>query len=226
MSSVHPPADAGDIGGALSQAEPEPPVAAQLFGAQIEIARRFTADLSRLGEKLGLIGPTEPSRIWSRHVVNSALIAPLIRANARVLDVGSGAGLPGLVLAIARPDATFQLMEPMERRVDWLRAEIDRLELSNVTVHRARADGTPQGFAADQLTARAVSSLSKLLPLVAPLVRPGGELLLMKGASVDAEQSTAAAIIRRLGLVDVEVLTLGLEAEQDPTRVFSAVVPS
>ena len=105
-----------------SEREPEPAIAAELFGDRIELARAFTDDLARRGEELGLIGPLELPRLWTRHVVNSGLVAPLIRPGALVGDIGSGAGLPGLPLAIARPDARFVLIEPMERRTDWLRS--------------------------------------------------------------------------------------------------------
>src|SRR6478609_2999950 len=119
--------------------EVEPAVAAELFGDRIEIARAFAANLARHGEELGLIGPLELPRLWTRHILNSALVAPLLRPG-RVGDVGSGAGLPGLVLAIMRPDVTFTLIEPMERRVAWLRRQADELELANVEVVRARAE--------------------------------------------------------------------------------------
>ncbi len=107
--------------------EVEPAAAAALFGDRLELARSFTNELARRGEELGLIGPLELPRLWTRHILNSALLAPLLEARGRVADVGSGAGLPGLVLAIARPDVHFTLIEPMERRVDWLNAEVERL---------------------------------------------------------------------------------------------------
>ena len=119
--------------------ETEPAAASTLFGPRIDRARQFTADLAARGEELGLIGPLEMPRLWTRHILNSALLAPLIKPG-RVGDIGSGAGLPGLVLAIARPDAQFILIEPMERRVDWLRRESEALELDNVEVVRARAE--------------------------------------------------------------------------------------
>ncbi|HTN56793.1 MAG TPA: RsmG family class I SAM-dependent methyltransferase, partial [Protaetiibacter sp.] len=128
----------------MSELEAEPAIAASLFGDRIELARQFTADLAREGETRGLIGPLEPPRLWSRHVVNSALVAPLLRSG-RVGDVGSGAGLPGLVLAIARPDVALVLIEPMERRVDWLTEEADALGLDNVEVVRARAEDAQLG---------------------------------------------------------------------------------
>lgn len=208
----------------MSELEAEPAVAASLFGDHIELARRFTADLAREGETRGLIGPLELPRLWSRHVVNSALVAPLLRPG-RVGDVGSGAGLPGLVLAIARPDVDLVLIEPMERRVDWLTEEADALGLDNVEVVRARAEEAQLGEPLDQVTARAVSALSKLLPLTAPLLRPGGEFIVMKGARVDEEIAAAQKVIRKLGLQNVAVEILGEGIVPDPTRVFRATRP-
>ena len=204
--------------------EAEPAGAAPLFGGQIEVARSFTNELARRGEELGLIGPLELPRLWTRHILNSALLAPLLEAPGRVADVGSGAGLPGLVLAIARPDVEFVLIEPMERRTDWLRAESDRLGLQNVTVLRGRAEDVADDVVVDQVTARAVSALSKLIPLTAPLVRSGGQLILMKGARVDEEIEKARKVILRKRLSDVEVLELGEGVVDETTRVFRATV--
>ena len=162
-------------------------------------------------------------RLWTRHILNSALLAPLIKPG-RVGDIGSGAGLPGLVLAIARPDAQFILIEPMERRVDWLRRESEALELDNVEVVRARAEEAKLSPWLDQATARAVSALSKLIPLTVPLVRSGGELLFLKGASIEAEIESASKVIRRERLTDVEVLILGEGVVAEVTRVFRATV--
>jgi 16S rRNA (guanine527-N7)-methyltransferase len=201
--------------------EAEPVTAKALFGDRIGRARQFTADLAARGEELGLIGPLEIPRLWTRHVLNSALLAPLIRPG-RVGDIGSGAGLPGLVLAIACPDTQFILIEPMERRVDWLRRESEALELDNVDVVRARAEESKLSPRLDQATARAVSALSKLIPLTVPLVRSRGELLFLKGASVDVEVEAAAKVIRRVRLANVEVLRLGEGTEV--TRVFRATV--
>ena len=146
---------------APSAGESEPAVAAELFGDRIDVARSFTAELVARGEELGLIGPLEPPRIWTRHVLNCALLAPLLRPGV-VGDVGSGAGLPGLVLAIARPDVEFVLIEPMERRVDWLTSEVERLGLTNTTVVRARAEEARLTRPLDQVTARAVIGMSLL----------------------------------------------------------------
>ncbi|MBN9140357.1 MAG: 16S rRNA (guanine(527)-N(7))-methyltransferase RsmG [Micrococcales bacterium] len=208
----------------MSGLEAEPAAAASLFGDRIELARRFTDDLAREGELRGLIGPLELPRLWSRHVLNSALLAPLLQPG-RVGDVGSGAGLPGLVLAIARPDAHLVLIEPMERRVDWLLEESLALGLDNVSVVRARAEDVRLDVPLDQVTARAVSALSKLLPLTAPLVRSGGEFVFMKGARVDDEIVAAEKVIRRLGLRNVMTQVLGEGVVPEPTRVFRATRP-
>jgi len=204
-------------------AEPEPPAAAGLFGDRIDLARSFTAELAARGEELGLIGPLEPPRLWTRHILNCALVAPLLRPGS-VGDIGSGAGLPGLVLAIARPDVDLVLIEPMERRVEWLSAETLRLGLSNVTVVRARAEDARLPQPLDQVTARAVSALKTLIPLTAPLVRSGGELLFMKGARVQDELTAAAKAVRTARLRDVEVLVLGRGIVPEETRVFRATV--
>jgi 16S rRNA (guanine527-N7)-methyltransferase len=203
--------------------EQEPAVAQELFGAQIDVVREFTAQLGERGEELGLIGPLEPLRLWTRHVINSVLIAPLLRPGV-VGDIGTGAGLPGLVLAIARPDVDFVLIEPMERRVAWLEEQVAHLSLSNVTVRRARAEDVAQEFTLDQVTARAVSAFSKLIPLTVPLVRTGGELVFMKGVNAEREVEAASKAIRKYHLEDVEVLTLGTGQVDEVTRAIRARV--
>ena len=201
--------------------EQEPAVAGSMFGKRIPIAREFAAQLGSRGEELGLIGPLEPPRLWTRHIINSALVAPLLKAGL-VGDIGTGAGLPGLVLAIARPDVEFVLIEPMERRVDWLDEQIQHLGLDNVRVRRARAEDVSREFALDQVTARAVSAFSKLIPLTVPLVKTGGELVLMKGANAEREVEAASKAIRKHHLEDVEVITLGSGQVNEVTRVIRA----
>lgn len=203
--------------------EPEPSVAVDLFGGRIELARAFAEALADQGEERGLIGPLEPARLWTRHLLNCAIVAPLLRPGV-VGDVGSGAGLPGLVLAIARPDVDFVLIEPMERRVAWLEEQVGALGLGNATVVRARGEEAKLPRPLDQVTARAVSALRKLLPLTAPLLRPGGELLLMKGAGAQAEVDAAQKELRRYRVHDVEVLTLGEGVLDEVTRVIRATV--
>lgn len=193
-----------------------------MFGDQLAVARQFTANLAQYGEELGLIGPLELPRLWSRHILNCGIVAPLL--NGRVGDVGSGAGLPGLVLAIARPDVEFVLIEPMERRTAWLNDQVAALDLKNVTVVRDRAEDVRRDVLLDQVTARAVSALKKLIPMTAPLVRPGGELVLMKGAGATAEIEAAAKQIRAFKLHNVEVLTLGEGILDEVTRVVRATV--
>lgn len=206
----------------IPEYEAEPAQAAQVFGDQLALARQFTANLAQYGEELGLIGPLELPRLWSRHILNCGIVAPLL--HGRVGDVGSGAGLPGLVLAIARPDVEFVLIEPMERRTAWLNDQVDVLGLKNVTVVRDRAEDVRRDILLDQVTARAVSALKKLIPMTAPLVRPGGELVLMKGAGAAAEIEAASKQIRAFKLTNVEVLTLGEGVLDDVTRVVRATV--
>ncbi len=204
--------------------EAEPESAEQIFGESIEVARQFTRNLAELGEELGLIGPLELPRLWTRHVLNCAIMAPLLTADGVVGDVGSGAGLPGLVLAIARPDVQLVLIEPMERRTAWLNSQVAELGLDNVTVLRERAEDVRIGEGFDQVTARAVSALKTLIPLTVPLVRSGGEIVVMKGKSAEAEVEAAAKQIRTYRLQNVEVLTLGEGILTEVTRVVRATV--
>ncbi|HLP22689.1 MAG TPA: 16S rRNA (guanine(527)-N(7))-methyltransferase RsmG [Microbacteriaceae bacterium] len=209
----------------MTEREPEPEVTQELFSDEVALrrVRHFVAQLAEQGETRGLIGPLELPRIWSRHILNSALLAPLVRPG-RVGDVGTGAGLPGLVLAIARPDAEFVLIEPMARRVEWLEEQVSELGLDNVTVVRGRAEDTLEFRALDQVTARAVSALRTLIPLTARLVRPGGELLLLKGAAVETEIEAARKVIAKWKLENIRVEQLGLDIDVEPTRVFRADV--
>ncbi|MCL2532608.1 MAG: 16S rRNA (guanine(527)-N(7))-methyltransferase RsmG [Nocardiaceae bacterium] len=203
--------------------EAEPVAAAALFGDRIDLARRFTAALAEHGEERGLIGPLEPARLWTRHVLNCAVVAPLLRPG-RVGDVGSGAGLPGLVLAIARPDVSFTLIEPMERRVAWLEEQVAALGLTNVEVIRARGEEVRLETPLDQVTARAVSALRKLLPFTAPLLRKGGELVLLKGAGAQAEIDAATKELRKYRVENPEVIVLGEGTLAEVTRVIRATV--
>ncbi|WP_314430186.1 16S rRNA (guanine(527)-N(7))-methyltransferase RsmG [Microbacterium lacticum] len=202
--------------------ETEPTEASAVFGENLERARRFTAALGEHGEERGLIGPLEPARLWSRHILNSAVAAPLFASGARVGDVGSGAGLPGIVLAIARPDVQWVLIEPMERRVTWLQEQKDALGLDNVEIVRARGEEWTEGAVLDAVTARAVSALKTLIPLTAPLVRVGGELVLFKGANAANEIDAAAKQIRKYGLDDIRVEVVGDGVIAEPTRVVRA----
>ncbi len=190
--------------------EAEPPAAAQLFGDRLVLAQRYVEALADAGVVRGLIGPRERSRLWSRHVLNSAVLAPLVPGGARVVDVGTGAGLPGIPLAIARPDCTVDLVEPLERRTVFLSEVVESLGLTNCRVVRGRADevvATVGG--ADVVTSRAVAPLGKLAGWSVPLARAGGQVLALKGASAAGEILRDAAALRRLGLTEVEVVTVG-----------------
>jgi 16S rRNA (guanine527-N7)-methyltransferase len=204
------------------EVELEPPAAVELFGDRVQLARAFAEALGRHGEERGLIGPLEPPRLWTRHILNCAIAAPLLRPG-RVGDVGSGGGLPGLVLAIARPDVSFTLIEPMERRTTWLHEQVEALGLANVEVLRARAEEAPK-YVFDQVTARAVSAFRKLVPLTAPLLRLGGELVLLKGAGAQAEIDAATKELRKHRVHDVEVIVLGEGLLAEVTRVIRATV--
>ena len=204
--------------------EAEPAGAEFIFGASIAVARQFTKNLANFGEELGLIGPLELPRLWTRHVLNCAIMAPLLSADGVVGDVGSGAGLPGLVLAIARPDVELVLIEPMERRVAWLNSQVSELGLDNVTVLRKRAEDVLIGAGFDQVTARAVSAFKTLIPLTVPLVRSGGELVVMKGKGAEAEVEAASRQIKSYRLHNVEILTLGEGVLTEVTRVVRATV--
>lgn len=208
------------------EVELEPDAAAEIAGAQIDVLRAFANDLGARGELLGLIGPLEAPRLWTRHLLNSAVLAPLIHSGGRVADIGTGGGMPGLVLAIVRPDADFVLIEPMERRCAWLTEQVERLALQNVEIKRGRAEEFHGAFEVDQVTARAVTALRKLVPLAAPLLRDGGELLLLKGASVHEEIDAAEKLLRKYRVSDVRVEELGVGLLAETTRVLRASVRS
>ena len=197
--------------------EKEPIEAKAIFGDRIELARAYAAALARDSDTLGLLGPRELSILWSRHILNSAVVAELVPAGASVADVGSGAGLPGIPMAIAQPNAHFTLIEPMERRSDWLIAVIEELGLTNVTVKRARAEEVGDVF--DIVTARAVSALPKLLRLTVDLTRSGGEILALKGSKAAEEVAEAQKLSKKLKLASFEILTVGAEHLADPTTV-------
>jgi 16S rRNA (guanine527-N7)-methyltransferase len=208
----------------VTEIEQEPAAAAAIFGDRIGLARAFAAALGEHGEERGLIGPLEPPRLWTRHILNSAVAAPLFAPDSRVGDVGSGAGLPGLVLAIARPDVNWVLIEPMERRVAWLNEQVAGLGLTNVEVVRARAEDAKIDPKLDAVTARAVSALRTLVPIIAPLVRDAGELILLKGVNAANEIAAAEKAIRKFRLTDVRVEGLGEGLIDEPTRVIRATV--
>ncbi|GAA5191349.1 MULTISPECIES: 16S rRNA (guanine(527)-N(7))-methyltransferase RsmG [Arthrobacter] len=198
--------------------------AEKIFGDRLGLAQRYVEHLATSGTERGLIGPREVPRLWSRHVLNCAVIESVIAHGSHVADVGSGAGLPGLCLAIARPDLELTLIEPLERRVIWLQEVVDDLGLGNVTVMRTRAELAVGMVDADVVTARAVSALTKLAGLTIPLLSGKGEVVAIKGRSAAEEIEQAAKVIRRLGGVETSVVVCGQELLEEPTTVVRIVV--
>jgi 16S rRNA (guanine527-N7)-methyltransferase len=189
----------------------EPPPAAQdIFGSVFPLAQRYANLLATDGIVRGLIGPREAERLWDRHLLNCAVAADLVPHPATLLDIGSGAGLPGIVLAMLLPDVQVTLLEPMARRVEFLDECRGSLGLRNVTVRRGRAEEVRGQVCADVVTARAVAPLGRLAGLALPLVRPGGLVLALKGQRAAAEADAAGPVLRRLGVSDVAVLRAGV----------------
>lgn len=197
----------------------EADAAEHIFGDRLDLAKRYVEHLATSGIERGLIGPREVPRLWNRHVLNCAVVAELIEDGAKVADVGSGAGLPGLCLAIARPDLYLTLIEPLERRVIWLEEVVVDLGLSNVEIIRSRAEAAIGKVECTVVTARAVSALNTLAPLTIPLLGGEGELLAIKGRSAEEEIGKAAKTLKKLGGVSTEVLTAGQGVLEEPTTV-------
>jgi 16S rRNA (guanine527-N7)-methyltransferase len=197
-----------------------PPADAQvIFGDNLPLARRYAELLAGPGVERGLIGPREVDRIWTRHLLNCAVIEAAVPSDAEVLDIGSGAGLPGLVLAIVRPDLRVELVEPMERRTAFLHEVVAELGLTGVTVTRAR--GSELTRHCDVVTARAVAPLRRLAPEALALVRPGGRLLAMKGQNAQTELQDARAAIEGAGGAPAQLLLFGVDLLEVPTTVVA-----
>lgn len=201
------------------------PAAERLFGSGYPAARRFAEMLGTDGVLRGLIGPRETDRLWQRHLLNCAAVAELIPAGAVVVDVGSGAGLPGIVLAIARTDIRVTLVESLARRTAFLDEAVAALGLADrVTVYRGRAEqAVPALLPADVVTARAVAPLDRLAAWCLPLLLPGGRLLAIKGASAEDEVHAHAAAVRKLGGGPPEVRRCGTGLIEPPATVVTIV---
>lgn len=198
-----------------------PAAASDILGAGFAGATRYVDLLRKHGSERGLIGPREVDRLWDRHVLNSAVVAELIPDGARVVDVGSGAGLPGVPIALARPDLTVVLVEPMERRVRWLEEVRQELGLQ-IQVIRGRAeemDVRRRLGACDVVTARAVAPLARLADWCLPLVRESGRVLAIKGASAQDEIERDWSAISAVGGGTPEVRMCGREVLESPTTV-------
>ena len=205
-------------------APPAPVGAAQVFGDRLALAEQFATILTDSGVSHGLIGPREVPRLWERHVLNCAVIHPAIPEGTMVIDVGSGAGLPGLALAIARPDLDLHLIEPMLRRTNWLSMAVDELQLTNVSVHRGRAERFWGVLSAPVVTARAVARLGELATWCLPLLLPGGSMLAIRGERVSEELTAERAVLRRLGAVEEVVESFGGGIVVPPTTVLRVVL--
>lgn len=205
-----------------------PPAAAALFGDRLELAQRYVDSLASVGVERGLIGPREVPRLWSRHVVNSALVAELLPSDAQVVDVGSGAGLPGIPLAIVRPDCTFHLVDPLLRRTVYLAEIVAEWGLTNVRVIRGRAEDVTEevmrttGSGADVVTSRAVAPLAKLARWSTPLLRVGGLFLPLKGSSAAEEIARDGHELTALGLGPATVVEVGAGFVDPVTSVIRA----
>lgn len=191
-----------------------------MFGSRTELAIAYARALATDGVTRGLIGPREAPRLWERHLLNCAVVTDAIREGLDVCDIGSGAGLPGLVMAIRRPDLRVTLVEPLLRRTTFLSEVVQRLGLANVEVVRERAESLHGGVDFAVVTSRAVAPLPRLLEWSMPLVRRGGELVAMKGASAEDEVATSTTDLARWGGGAVDVLTLGTGLVNPPTTVI------
>lgn len=203
-----------------------PAIAHDMLGDRVSLAEQYAELLCTDGIKRGLIGPREADRIWNRHVLNCVLLQEVIEEDSTVIDIGSGAGLPGIPLAIARPDVSVILIEPLLRRTTFLDEVVQKLGLSNVTVIRGRAEeGHIQRAAgkADYVTSRAVAPLGKLAKWSAPYAGKGTQLVALKGESATEEIDRDKADVAKAGWREVDVLQLSGGGEVDDTFVVRAI---
>jgi 16S rRNA (guanine527-N7)-methyltransferase len=209
----------------VKQFEAEPESAKAIFGPQIDKARAFAQKLANDSDDLGLLGPRELDKLWSRHILNSAVVAETVKTGDLVADVGSGAGLPGIPMAIALPEANFVLIEPMERRSNWMLEVVQELGLTNVQVRRARAEEVLD-LKFDIVTARAVAALDKLLRMCVPLLKPGGSLIALKGSKAAEEIEAAKKLQKKLGIASFEIQICGKKFLAESTSVVKTTLDS
>ncbi|MGZ8801086.1 MAG: 16S rRNA (guanine(527)-N(7))-methyltransferase RsmG [Mycobacterium sp.] len=201
---------------------PPPPEAAEaIFGDALEIAHRYAQVLAGAGVERGLLGPREVERVWDRHVLNSAVVAELLHPGELIADIGSGAGLPGIPLALARPDLRVTLIEPLLRRSDFLHEVMDELDIE-CRVVRGRAEDRAvrdEVGEADAVVSRAVAALDKLTKWSTPLLRPGGRMLAIKGERAEEEIREHRRAMARLGVTEVKVMRCGAQFVDPPVTV-------
>lgn len=202
-----------------------PDEARTVFGERLPEAVRYAELLADAGVKRGLIGPREVPRLWTRHLLNCAVLSEAVPEGVSVCDVGSGAGLPGIPLALVRPDLRITLLEPLLRRTTFLQEVVELLELEHVTVVRGRAEevlGTLKPV--HVVTARAVAPLDRLAGWGVPLLRPYGEMLALKGDTAEEELRGARAALGKLGVVDTSVLQVGVGVVDPPSTLVRVEV--
>ena len=215
----------GDSSLSGESAAGSPPLeAAEVFGGSLAKAVQFAELLATDGVTRGLMGPRETSRLWDRHLLNCAVVAELLPERGELVDIGSGAGLPGVVLAMLRPEVHVVLLEPLLRRSIFLEECLTQLNLPNATVVRARAEDMAGVIRADVATARAVAPLDRLAGWAAGLLRPGGQVLAIKGQSAEEELAAARETLTRLGVQSAEVLRVGHDKVISATTVVRVVI--
>jgi 16S rRNA (guanine527-N7)-methyltransferase len=197
-----------------------------VFGPARGLAEQYAELLAGPGVERGLIGPRETPRLWDRHLINCAAVAELVPPGSSLIDLGSGAGLPGVVLAMLLPDSEVVLLEPLARRAAFLEECVAALGLGNAVVRRGRAEEVGGQLAADVVTARAVAPMQRLAALAVPLVRPGGLVLAIKGAAAEEELAQAGPVLRELGVKDAAVVEAGRGKVSPPPTVVRLVAGS
>ena len=208
----------------MKHGPPAPPAAAGLFGERLELARRYADLLADAGVERGLLGPREVDRLWERHILNCAAVVGLLGQGWYVVDIGSGAGLPGIPVAIARPDLTVTLVEPLLRRADFLNEAVATLGIE-ARVLRGRAEDPDirnRAGGADAVLSRAVAGLDKLARWSLPLLKGGGVMLALKGERAEAEISESIGGMTALGATDIRAVRCGSGREYPATTVVTA----
>lgn len=213
----------------LAELEQTPVIAAQIFGDRLPLAEQYASVLSEEGVLRGLIGPREVPQLWARHLLNCAVLSEVIDADASVVDIGSGAGFPGIPLAITRPDLSITLIDPLLRRTTFLEEIVEALALDNVTVVRGRAEEKAvlkMVEPADVVTSRAVAPLERLARWSAPLIRGGGRLVALKGRSAADEIARDWEKVLRMGIRDLTVEQCGTILETPTTLIVGKRIES
>lgn len=207
----------------LSALEIPPAGTEDYFGDAYPVAARYAEHLATTGIEWGLIGPREVDRLWTRHILNCAVVAEFISDNDIVGDVGSGAGLPGIPIALLRPEAQVVLIEPMERRVEWLSMVVDDLGLDNVRIVRARVEELVDEEMFTVVTARAVKAMTTLIEWTHEVMGPDGRILALKGASVEAELAKTKKLLKRYRLTQPKIHIVDGGILDVPSRVVEMV---